>query len=177
LEIRRKLHRCFEQKYWRRFVMNDLSVNNQMPFRTCSRCGERKPTSRDNFGTQPNGLPRARCRACVRQATNDWAEQNREAGRERARQRKERLESVGVVNEHLQFRGPLLCQQKSKCYFCNAAITTDTIEIDHLTPISRGGTNAYSNLAGCCARCNKAKGDRTEGEFLQWRQTRLRFYS
>ncbi|MFT5520891.1 MAG: hypothetical protein ACI9IA_001489 [Enterobacterales bacterium] len=29
--------------------------------------------------------------------------------------------------------------------------------IEHLAPVSRGGTNDYSNLAGCCSLCNKTK--------------------
>lgn len=32
-------------------------------------------------------------------------------------------------------------------------------ERDHVIPRSRGGTNAFENLALSCARCNKSKGD------------------
>jgi 5-methylcytosine-specific restriction endonuclease McrA len=156
--------------------MSNQPVNYLMPFKTCSQCAKTKPTTRENFGTKANGLPRAYCRECQRRMTNEYAARNREAGRERARQRKERLECVGVVNEHLQYRGQLLRDQKSKCYFCRDTITIDSIEVDHLTPISKGGTNEYANLAACCARCNKAKGNRTELEFKVWRENRLRFY-
>lgn len=156
--------------------MSNQTVNSLVPIKTCSQCGETKPTTRDNFGTRPSGMPKAYCRVCQRRMSNEYAARNRDVGRERARRRKELLETVGVVNEHLQYRSPLLRDQKSKCYFCRTPITIDTIEIDHLTPLSRGGTNDYFNLAGCCSPCNKAKGGRTKDEFLQWRQTRLRFY-
>ncbi len=156
--------------------MDDDKVNALRPLQTCTLCGETKPTSRENFGTKQNGMPRARCRACYRQKTNEYAASNRERGRERARNRKVLLENVGVVNEHLRYRELLLKEQRGKCYFCKRNITIHTIEIDHLTPISKGGANDYENLAGCCPPCNKAKTDKTELEFIFWRKERLKNY-
>lgn len=37
--------------------------------------------------------------------------------------------------------------------------------VDHRTPLSRGGTHADENLAGCCNDCNHKKGWLTEEEF------------
>lgn len=37
--------------------------------------------------------------------------------------------------------------------------------IDHVLPISRGGTKDEKNLVGCCRACNAAKGDRTPEEW------------
>ena len=51
-------------------------VNKLMPFRTCTHCGETKPTTRENFGTKPSGKPKARCRACYRAHTNAYAAEN-----------------------------------------------------------------------------------------------------
>jgi len=41
------------------------------------------------------------------------------------------------------------------------------LECDHVTPISRGGTNADGNLVTSCKRCNRAKSDRLVGEWIQ----------
>jgi 5-methylcytosine-specific restriction protein A len=153
------------------------NVNIIQPFRTCTGCGQRKPTTRENFGTKKNGLPRPRCRVCVRDATNKHALNNRELGRARARNRKERLEAVGVVNEHLVFKDALLAQQNYACYFCDIYIDEATAEVDHLTPIVRGGNNELSNLAACCGTCNRAKKDRTENEFREIISTRFRHYA
>ena len=38
--------------------------------------------------------------------------------------------------------------------------------IDHLLPISRGGSGRIENLIGACAACNVAKGCRTPEEWL-----------
>lgn len=37
--------------------------------------------------------------------------------------------------------------------------------LEHRTPVSRGGTNTWSNLALACRDCNGLKGDLTEAEF------------
>ncbi len=148
-------------------------VNALYPLHTCTWCGETKPTTRANFGTKANGKPRHWCRECTRKRTNEYSAANRELGRARARNRKEQLEAVGVVNEHLQFRESLFKQQNEKCYFCKNQLSLEAMEIDHLTPISRGGGNDYKNLAACCLPCNRAKTNRTEEEFIEWRKKRL----
>lgn len=43
-----------------------------------------------------------------------------------------------------------------KCIACGA---TKELTLDHRIPISRGGTNADSNLQTMCVSCNKAKGN------------------
>jgi len=46
---------------------------------------------------------------------------------------------------------------ESTCVQCGA---TDDLEIDHITPISKGGTSEESNLQVLCRRCNRAKKDK-----------------
>jgi 5-methylcytosine-specific restriction endonuclease McrA len=38
--------------------------------------------------------------------------------------------------------------------------------IDHVKPLSKGGTNAIDNLIICCRQCNKAKGDLDNGDSI-----------
>jgi hypothetical protein len=40
--------------------------------------------------------------------------------------------------------------------------------VDHLTPVSRGGTNEEENLITACRRCNGLKKDRTLDEYRSW---------
>lgn len=46
---------------------------------------------------------------------------------------------------------------RNECVYCSA---TNLLEVDHLQPVSLGGTNDLDNLVACCARCNKKKGNR-----------------
>ncbi len=39
-------------------------------------------------------------------------------------------------------------------------------EIDHIVPLSKGGTGDWSNLASACRTCNAQKGDQSLEEFL-----------
>lgn len=42
--------------------------------------------------------------------------------------------------------------------------------IDHLQPLSRGGTTSPDNEVPCCAPCNKAKGSLTVAEYQRHRR-------
>ena len=48
------------------------------------------------------------------------------------------------------------------CAFCQT--TEGAIEVEHLLPSSRGGTDAWENLALACQTCNQRKGSRTPEE-------------
>ena len=52
------------------------------------------------------------------------------------------------------------------CHYCGAEISGKNKTIDHKIPISKGGTNAIENLCVCCRKCNSAKKDKTEAEYL-----------
>jgi hypothetical protein len=54
------------------------------------------------------------------------------------------------------------------CRYCQSWAT----EIDHVMPVSRGGTNARDNLAAACWRCNRQKSDMTVAEWRAWRERR-----
>lgn len=51
------------------------------------------------------------------------------------------------------------------CYYCGKAISGRNKTVDHKTPISKGGTNAFENLCMCCASCNSKKHNKTESEY------------
>lgn len=52
-----------------------------------------------------------------------------------------------------------------KCHYCGRdAKTTDVVlEIDHVIPIARGGTDDPQNLITGCRECNSAKSSRSLG--------------
>jgi 5-methylcytosine-specific restriction endonuclease McrA len=60
------------------------------------------------------------------------------------------------------------------CCYCAVAMTLrlalpETATCEHRLPRSRGGADEDHNFALSCSRCNNAKGNMTEGEFLEAR--------
>jgi hypothetical protein len=58
------------------------------------------------------------------------------------------------------------------CVFCGTKTGTKPgptrSEIDHSIPKSRGGNNTIDNAQNTCRTCNRQKGAKTSGEFLEW---------
>lgn len=48
---------------------------------------------------------------------------------------------------------------------CVACGSTEDLHVDHIIPLSRGGTNDLDNLQMLCSRCNLSKGTKTMEEW------------
>ncbi len=62
-----------------------------------------------------------------------------------------------------EIREYLLEKWKRKCVYCGKKDVP--LEIEHITPKSRGGSNRVSNLTLACHDCNQTKGSQTAAEF------------
>lgn len=58
----------------------------------------------------------------------------------------------------------LLAFQRGRCFYCDCDITAAP-SLEHLTPVSKGGTNARWNLVYACKSCNSRKHDSTLEEY------------
>jgi len=47
-----------------------------------------------------------------------------------------------------------------KCVFCGRSARQIQLEVDHILPFSKGGSNDMSNLQTLCSECNKGKAAR-----------------
>ncbi len=47
------------------------------------------------------------------------------------------------------------------CLYCGMRYLTRDLTRDHITPVSQGGTDSWTNVATACRRCNNYKGGRT----------------
>ena len=56
-------------------------------------------------------------------------------------------------------------EQEGVCVGCHMHFPFKIMEIDHILPQSRGGTNASKNLQMLCSHCNRSKGDKTMAEW------------
>jgi len=51
------------------------------------------------------------------------------------------------------------------CMYCGNPFSPRTLTRDHVIPVSRGGTNLWSNVASACRVCNHRKNNRTPAEW------------
>lgn len=58
----------------------------------------------------------------------------------------------------------LVEEHGSRCYLC---LIVDADSVDHVTPLSRGGTNYKTNLRPVCRTCNSRKHDLTYDEYIE----------
>jgi 5-methylcytosine-specific restriction endonuclease McrA len=53
----------------------------------------------------------------------------------------------------------LLIRDDYSCIYCGCSLDAETATIDHIHPVSKGGTTSWDNCAISCMRCNHNKGD------------------
>lgn len=49
-------------------------------------------------------------------------------------------------------------QQGALCYYCKVDLRTVRVNVEHVVPMSKGGSNKYKNMVLSCSSCNKEKG-------------------
>ena len=54
-------------------------------------------------------------------------------------------------------RKRLMMRDKEHCAYCGKHATT----VDHVLPVSRGGTSSWLNTVAACSPCNNKKGNKT----------------
>lgn len=63
--------------------------------------------------------------------------------------------------------GAILCSQDARCIYCAMLIAPSVrFDIDHKTPVSRGGSNDIANLQIACPTCNMKKQSKTHEEYM-----------
>ncbi len=53
-----------------------------------------------------------------------------------------------------------------RCVYCGSSLGLDLATLDHVHPLSHGGTHAPGNLVAACQRCNQLKGSLLPTEFF-----------
>lgn len=78
--------------------------------------------------------------------------------------RRARHGAVRATRERREALRHLIRAQEGRCAICGEAMTAARNEaptmatIDHVVPLSRGGTDALSNLRAACLSCNTQRG-------------------
>lgn len=63
-------------------------------------------------------------------------------------------------------RERLLEEAARACIYCGHPLTEEEMEVDHIVPRSRGGSNEFGNKVCACPSCNAAKADQTVSAFI-----------
>lgn len=114
-----------------------LAAFGMLPPVKCPLCGEDPPMFRTSVSTL--------CDGCTEQI-NQERDQTTRTPR----------------NVPLRIRRTVLRRDGFKCVDCKH--TDKPLHVDHIIPLSRGGTNHLENLQTLCDECNLGKGDELEHE-------------
>lgn len=105
---------------------------------------------------------RERLRAKARRAYREQPKR-RAACKANAYHRKLLLRGLSVVTETIN-RLEVFKRDRGLCHICGALASMEEFHIDHIIPISKGGTHSLKNVAVSHPHCNRRKGSR-----LIWR--------
>lgn len=83
--------------------------------------------------------------------------------RKRGLRRKQKMRLLGTVKEPV-CRWEVFKRDSWTCYICKRKVRNISnhprmATLDHVIPISKGGSHTYSNIKTCCAECNCKKAD------------------
>lgn len=100
--------------------------------------------------------------AIERDFANDDAVELRRAS-DRMRQTRYRMRRRMSPAAWETVRGQVIARDGTDCAYCGNR--ADPPNIEHMLPLSRGGTNDLDNLCVSCGPCNSSKGDQTLEEW------------
>lgn len=99
----------------------------------------------------------------VKERVKRWAQENRD--KRRASELRRRAQKRQSGGDHTAADIQRQCKaQKGKCYYCGVKVG-DGYHVDHVVPLSRGGSNGPENIVIACPSCNSRKHDKLPHEW------------
>ena len=153
--------------------------------KACSICKEEKPLTEFYPDEWSKGGYKHRCKSCWKQMQKAWGEKNRKHNTEKsqawrmAHPERARINNATYYRNHSEHVIALIMAYRARkeeapgtateeqirvrmdfygrrCWICGKPFQA----IDHVIPLSKGGTNWPANLRPICKRCNSRKRDR-----------------
>ncbi len=145
----------------------------------CKKCRCQYAKGRRMAGLSPEELERERShnrawtashRKECRRSVSEWARRNPD----KIRDKKHRIRAMqhNCVRERIPraMIEALWKFQDGRCAYCFSLSPLEAVTIDHVTPMSRGGSHTIDNIALACRPCNQSKGTKTASEFRAYRK-------
>ena len=148
----------------------------------CSMCDRLLPQG--DFYWKPSGCHQAGCKSCRSrygahkyradpightERSRNYARAHPEMMRKHAyiRITRRRAAAMGVEHDGTE-REAIIERDGPWCYLCGCEVAPADIHIDHVIPLSRGGSHTADNLAVAHSFCNQSKKDKTPEEYWAW---------
>ena len=80
-----------------------------------------------------------------------------------------RRKSAGYISGSIRYN--VLKDAKFRCELCGVSADTKALEVDHIIPRNKGGTDDISNLQALCYSCNAMKRDKDSTDFMRVRES------
>ena len=77
-----------------------------------------------------------------------------------------RTKSSGYISGSIRFN--ILKRARSRCELCGISAERKALEVDHIIPRNKGGSDDPSNLQALCYSCNAMKRDTDSTDFRGW---------
>ena len=135
----------------------------------CSKCKETKPLidfSKDR--SRKDGL-NVWCKVCKKAYMSVYGAKWQRTSKGRAVQaavhhnRRIALDGTPLTGEIIM---ELIAESNGICSYCKKPFTKGTGHVDHIVPVSDGGTSDHSNVVYVCADCNRRKGTKSLLSFI-----------
>jgi len=142
----------------------DLQYNRRLKahgLKKCWSCGEIKHLG-DFLPHATRGGENGTCRDCHK------ASAARKSHRERRQKWMNETDDGTLTKEAIR----ALFGSTQYCPVCNVKMRRNQKQLDHKTPLSRGGSHSVSNVWVICSYCNNEKGAKTLGEWMEYREAK-----
>ena len=166
-------------------------------YKTCTKCGQTKPLNAFYASKRYRNGYRPQCKKCLNEGSRhtkslyyinnqeaikskassyrannkdliaigkkEWQKSNPDKVLAYTTKRRKSMRENGIFYVS---RSEIEALYNSPCFNCGSL---NRIEIEHIIPISRGGTHSIGNLMALCKSCNASKGNKT---FTEWKMAK-----
>ena len=80
-----------------------------------------------------------------------------------------RRKSAGYISGSIRYN--VLKEAKFRCELCGISADTKALEVDHIIPRNKGGSDEINNLQALCYSCNAMKRDKDSTDFRRVRES------